>query len=91
MASTLALLKKSGCWVVGLDAAASDSIFSMDLTAPVSIVIGGEQKGIRPLVKKQCDHLALIPQSGIIDSLNASAAGAVAMYEVYRQRLVSGR
>ena len=71
---------------MGLDAAGKDSIFSTDLTVPLSIVIGGEQKGIRPLVKKQCDLLVSIPQSGKIDSLNASVAGAVAMYEVYRQR-----
>jgi len=86
MVSTLSLLKKRGFWVVGLDAAEKNSIFSTDLTVPLSIVIGGEQKGIRPLVKKQCDLLVSIPQSGKIDSLNASVAGAVAMYEVYRQR-----
>jgi len=79
-------LKKEGFWVVGLDAAQKESIFTADLTVPTAIVIGGEQKGIRPLVKKQCDLLVSIPQSGKIDSLNASVAGAVAMYEVFRQR-----
>lgn len=88
LSNTLEVLKKAGCWIVGLDAAAGESIFSIDLTVPVSVVIGGEQKGIRPLVKKQCDYLVSIPQSGVIDSLNASVAGAVAMYEVYRQRLL---
>ena len=86
MAGTLSLLKKGGFWVVGLDAAQKESIFTADLTVPTAIVIGGEQKGIRPLVKKQCDLLVSIPQSGKIDSLNASVAGAVAMYEVFRQR-----
>ncbi len=85
-ANTLSLLKTHGCWIVGLDGGAEDTLYSADLTVPISIVIGGEQKGIRPLVKKQCDRLVSIPQSGKIDSLNASVAGAVAMYEVYRQR-----
>jgi 23S rRNA (guanosine2251-2'-O)-methyltransferase len=87
MVSTMSLLKKKGFWIVGLDAAENNAIFSADLTVPLAIVIGGEQKGIRPLVKKQCDLLVSIPQSGKIDALNASVAGAVAMYEVYRQRI----
>ncbi len=88
LARTITLLKEGGCWIVGLDAAAKDSIFSIDLTVALSIVIGGEQNGIRPLVKKQCDYLVSIPQTGTVDSLNASVAGAIAMYEVYRQRNV---
>jgi 23S rRNA (guanosine2251-2'-O)-methyltransferase len=52
----------------------------------VGIVIGGEEKGIRPLVKKHCDFLMSIPQIGPVDSLNASVAGAIAMYEVFRQQ-----
>ena len=51
-----------------------------------AIVIGGEGKGVRPLVKKHCDMLLSIPQIGPLDSLNASAAGAVVMYEAFRQR-----
>jgi 23S rRNA (guanosine2251-2'-O)-methyltransferase len=53
------------------------------------MVIGGEEKGIRPLVKQSCDLLLSIPQQGPVGSLNASAAAAVALYEAYRQR--SGR
>jgi len=49
-------------------------------------VLGGEQKGIRRLVKKNCDFLVSIPQQGALNSLNASAAAAVAMYEAFRQR-----
>jgi 23S rRNA (guanosine2251-2'-O)-methyltransferase len=49
-------------------------------------VIGGEEKGIRPLVKKQCDFLVSIPQTTGFNSLNASVAGAVVMYEAVRQR-----
>jgi len=79
-------LKKKGLWIAGLDSAADSSIFLGDLTGSIGIVIGGEEKGMRPLVKKQCDVLMHIPQTVRINSLNASAAGAVVMYEVFRQR-----
>ena len=63
-----------------------ETIFSKELTGSIAIVVGGEEKGIRPLVKKHCDFLMSIPQIGSVNSLNASVAGAVAMYEVFRQR-----
>jgi 23S rRNA (guanosine2251-2'-O)-methyltransferase len=72
-----------------MERSAKRTIFETDCTGSLAIVIGGEQKGIRPLVKKHCDYLAAIPQAGRIDSLNASVAGAVVMYEVYRQRKFS--
>jgi len=56
------------------------------MTGSLAIVLGGEQKGIRPLVKKHCDFLVAIPQLGAVDSLNVSVAAAVAMYEALRQR-----
>ena len=86
MVNTIKALKEKGVWIVGLERSADQSIFSSDFKCPVAIVIGGEQKGIRPLVKKNCDLLFSIPQTGKIDSLNASVAGAVVMYEVFRQR-----
>ncbi|MGE0083048.1 MAG: 23S rRNA (guanosine(2251)-2'-O)-methyltransferase RlmB [Desulfococcaceae bacterium] len=79
-------LKEKGIWVAGMAADADQSLFESDLTGPLAIVIGGEEKGIRPLVRKHCDFLIRIPQEGLIDSLNASVAGAVVMYEAYRQR-----
>jgi len=84
--STIKILKEKGMWVAGLDKEAADSIFSKDLTGSVAIVVGGEEKGIRPLVKKNCDFLISIPQMGQVDSLNASVAAAIAMYEAFRQR-----
>jgi len=78
--------KDSGIWVVGLQKEAPQSIYDGDLTGPVVILLGGEQKGLRPLVKKNCDFLLSIPQQGPVDSLNASAAAAIAMYEAVRQR-----
>jgi 23S rRNA (guanosine2251-2'-O)-methyltransferase len=89
MVNTIKALKNSGVWVAGMDRASDKSVFSNDWTAPVAIVVGGEESGIRPLVKKQCDFLISIPQTGPLDSLNASVAGAVVMYEVFRQRRYS--
>lgn len=80
-------LKNQGVWTFGLVPDARHSIFEKELKGPVAVIVGGEEKGIRPLVKKQCDFLVSIPQEGRIDSLNASVAGAVVMYEAYRQRL----
>jgi len=89
MVSTIRELKTRGIWMVGMDRDAGQSLFRSDLTDSIAIVIGGEEKGIRPLVKKNCDFLVSIPQAGRVESLNASAAGAVVMYEAYRQRSVS--
>ena len=86
MVSAIKALKKKGLWIAGMDKSAQKSIFSFDFSCPLAIVIGGEEKGIRTLVKKHCDFLISIPQKGEIDSLNASAAGAVVMYEAFRQR-----
>jgi 23S rRNA (guanosine2251-2'-O)-methyltransferase len=57
----------------------------------VALIIGGEEKGMRPLVRKNCDHLVSIPHVGPVDSLNASVAAALAVYEVLRQRLSARR
>lgn len=86
VANTIRDLRDKGLWIAGMDKAAEKSIYTSDLTCPLTVVIGGEGKGIRPLVKKYCDFLISIPQDGKIDSLNASVAGAVVMYEVFRQR-----
>jgi 23S rRNA (guanosine2251-2'-O)-methyltransferase len=85
-AALLRALKKKGIWVFGLDTDGDWSLFDADLKGPLALVIGGENKGVRPLVKKECDYLLSIPHKGRINSLNASVAGAIAMYEVLRQR-----
>jgi 23S rRNA (guanosine2251-2'-O)-methyltransferase len=84
-------LKENRVWIFGLEKGADQSIFASDLTGSIAIVIGGEQRGIRPLLKKNCDFLVSIPQRGPLSSLNASVAGAVALYESYRQRRASLR
>lgn len=86
MVQTIKGLKKKGIWIFGMEKNAENSVFRSDLTGPTAIVIGSEKSGIRPLVKKNCDFLISIPQYGPIESLNASVAGAVVMYEVLRQR-----
>lgn len=79
-------LKSHGVWVAGLDQTAGQSLFNTDLNQSLALVVGNEQKGVRPLVKKNCDYLLSIPQKGGVDSLNVSVAGAVALYEAFRQR-----
>lgn len=86
LVNTIKQLKKIGLWIIGLEKNAEESIYAKDLTGSIAIVLGGEQKGIRPLIKRKCDFLVSIPQTGPVDSLNASAAAAVAMYEALRQR-----
>ena len=85
-AALLKSLKEKGVWVFGLDADGDRSLFDADLKGPIALVIGGENKGVRPLVKKECDFLLSIPNRGKINSLNASVAGGIAMYEALRQR-----
>ncbi len=86
MADTLKRIKQREIWLTGADQNSPDSVFRADLDGPSAIVIGGEEKGIRPLVKKQCDFLISVPQTGPIGSLNASVAAAVIIYEAFRQR-----
>jgi 23S rRNA (guanosine2251-2'-O)-methyltransferase len=80
-------LKENGLQVVGAAGEADTTIYEVDLTQPVAIVIGSEGTGLRPLVQKKCDLLARIPMRGKISSLNANAAAAVVLYEALRQRL----
>jgi len=86
MVNAIRELKKQNIWVIGLDRDGDRSIYENDFTGNIALVVGGEESGIRPLVKKNCDFLSFIPQTGPVSSLNASVAGAVAMYEAYRQR-----
>lgn len=86
MVSALEGLKKEGCWVVGAVAREGTAVNDVDLTVGLVLVVGGEEKGIRPLVRKTCDFLVSIPQDTGLDSLNAAVAGAIVMYEIGRQR-----
>ncbi|MBA4366529.1 MAG: 23S rRNA (guanosine(2251)-2'-O)-methyltransferase RlmB [Desulfobacterium sp.] len=90
LANTIQLLKKNGFWILGTAIHAKTLLFSTEIAFPTVVVIGSEGKGIRPLVQKNCDLLVAIPQCGPVTSLNASAAGAVILYEVFRQRSKPG-
>ncbi len=80
-------LERLGVWTVGLDERGSEPVFNLDLgDRPIALVIGAEGRGLAPLSRQRCDVLARIPLHGSIDSLNVSAAGAIAMFEVARQR-----
>jgi 23S rRNA (guanosine2251-2'-O)-methyltransferase len=86
IASTISKIKERGIWVAGAAAEAPTEIYDHDLAIPLAVVIGGEGRGIRPLVKRECDLFASIPMKGKVNSLNASVAGAIILYEVLRQR-----
>ncbi len=84
--TAISRLKAAGFWVCGLDPEAPEVLYQADLTGPLVLVIGSEQKGIRPLVRRHCDFRISIPQAEGFNSLNASVASAVVLYEIYRQR-----
>lgn len=86
IAQTVEELKKKGIWIVGADGNAKQSIYETDVSLPLAVVIGNENKGIGRLVKEKCDFLVNLPMFGQINSLNASVAAGVIMYEVVRQR-----
>jgi 23S rRNA (guanosine2251-2'-O)-methyltransferase len=90
LASSIQWLKKQGVWVAGLAMQAKHSVFEADLKGPLALVVGGEEKGLRPLVRQHCDYLISIPLRGRIESLNASAAATVVLYEAFRQRHGAG-
>jgi 23S rRNA (guanosine2251-2'-O)-methyltransferase len=79
-------LKTRGYWVVGFDASATERWDAVDLRRSVTLVLGGEGKGIRRLVREHCDQLVSLPLFGHVGSLNVSVAAGIALYEVVRQR-----
>ena len=86
MAATIEDLKKRGIWFVCADMG-GESMYRLNLTGPIGLVIGNEGEGVSRLVKEKCDMIASIPMKGDIDSLNASVATGVLAYEIVRQRL----
>ncbi len=85
---TLADLKERGIWIVALDAAGDAPVWDVDIVeAPVCLVVGSEGAGVSHLIRKRSDFVVRIPMSGKVASLNASAAGAVALFEIVRRRI----
>ena len=85
LARTMESLKKEGLWFVCADMDGQE-MYRCNLTGPIGLVIGNEGNGVGELVRKTCDFTASIPMKGDIDSLNASVAAGVLMYEIVRQR-----
>lgn len=86
LAKTIEELKKEGLWFVCADMGGT-TMYDLNLTGPIGLVIGNEGEGVGRLVKEKCDFIASIPMKGDIDSLNASVAAGVLAYEIVRQRL----
>lgn len=86
LAQTVDELKERGLWIAGTDAKGSIDYRNMDAALPLTIIIGSEGKGMSRLLKEKCDFLYSLPMVGHVNSLNASVAAALLMYEVYRKR-----
>ena len=85
--AALSELRDLGVWSIGLAGEADQSLYDLPLgDGPVALVVGSEEKGLAPLVRRRCDAVAAIPQHGTLPSLNVGVAGAVACFEVARQR-----
>jgi tRNA(Leu) C34 or U34 (ribose-2'-O)-methylase TrmL len=79
-------LQEAGLWSVGLDAEGDTPYDQADLVRPLALVVGGEGKGLRQLVRQHCDTIVRLPMPGAIESLNAAVAGSIVLYEALRQR-----
>ena len=85
ISKTIEELKKEGLWFVCADMG-GETMYKLNLTGPIGLVIGNEGEGVSRLVREKCDFIASIPMKGDIDSLNASVAAGVLAYEIVRQR-----
>jgi 23S rRNA (guanosine2251-2'-O)-methyltransferase len=84
-------LKRRNLWIIGLDERGSSDYDQFDLTGDCVLVLGREGAGLHDLVRRTCDHMLRIPMAGGVSSLNVSAAGAVVLYEAFRQRRNAAR
>ena len=86
LARTLGELKERNIWCIGTSDDAEKTIYDVDLSGPVALVLGAEGEGMRQLTRKTCDELVSIPMHGAVESLNVSVASGVCLYEALRQR-----
>ena len=91
LVSSFKVLKEEGIWIFGTAKDSSQPVYDTDLTVPACLVIGSEGKGLRPLVAENCDMYISIPMQGTLDSLNASVAAGIIMFETIRQRKAAHR
>lgn len=88
LGTTIEELKEKGLWFVCADMGGT-TMYDLNLTGPIGLVIGSEGEGVSRLVREKCDYVASIPMKGDIDSLNASVAAGVLAYEIVRQRMLN--
>ncbi|NKB39189.1 MAG: 23S rRNA (guanosine(2251)-2'-O)-methyltransferase RlmB [Gammaproteobacteria bacterium] len=86
LSRALRQLKEAGVWIIGTAADGTSSIYDVDLTMSLAIVMGGEGRGLRQNTRKQCDYLLALPMKGVVESLNVSVASGICLYEVLRQK-----
>jgi 23S rRNA (guanosine2251-2'-O)-methyltransferase len=79
-------MRDSGLWIVGLDSDATQLHTDVDLQVPIALVVGSEGSGMSRLVKEKCDFIVRLPMAGAVESLNASVAVGIVLYEAVRQR-----
>ncbi len=89
LARSMKELKEMGITLIGTDEDAELSIYDLDLTGPIGIVMGAEGDGMRRLTRENCDQLVRIPMQGVVESLNVSVASGVCLFEAVRQRLAA--
>jgi len=87
LVQTLERLKEKGFWVVGADAESPKLAWEVKLDGPLVVIIGGEDKGIGRLIRENCDYLVRLPMGGKVNSLNASVAAGIMLYEISKQKL----
>jgi 23S rRNA (guanosine2251-2'-O)-methyltransferase len=91
LAQAIGEVKQRGMWVAGLEAVPeARSLFEVDLSHPLAIVVGSEGEGLRPLIRQSCDWLFRLPMHGRIGSLNAAVAGSIALYLAAQTRASNG-
>ncbi|MEJ2760614.1 MAG: 23S rRNA (guanosine(2251)-2'-O)-methyltransferase RlmB [Gammaproteobacteria bacterium] len=86
LARILRNLKEAGIWIVGTAEEAERSLYDIDLTVPLALVMGAEGRGLRQNTRRHCDFLAALPMRGTVESLNVAVAAGVCLYEAVRQR-----
>lgn len=82
-------LKRNNCWIVGTSLKGEKNYSEMDFNMPLGIVLGNEEKGLRPIIEENCDFLVKIPMLGKIQSLNVSVSAGIILYEIVRQRKIT--
>lgn len=86
LARTLEQLKEKGIWIYGMAGEATQTLYQIDFSGPIALVLGAEGEGMRRLTRDLCDGLVKIPMQGAVSSLNVSVAAGICLFEVVRQR-----